>query len=221
MVELVQPVLPDRSARKRRAIVEAATALFLQHGYPGTSMDQIAATAAVSKPTVYRFFADKEQLFTEIVLGTLDQAGQPFRARLAALAGTGQLTEDLRQLARDYLATVIQPPVLQLRRLVIGASPYLPAVAQAYYQRAPEQTMQALAGCFEQLAGRGLLRISDPPAAAAHFAFLVLGRALDKSLFCGDAPFAAAELTAQADAGVAAFLAAYGNQGGHDHALCG
>lgn len=221
MVELVQPVLPDRSARKRRAIVEAATALFLQHGYPGTSMDQIAATAAVSKPTVYRFFADKEQLFTEIVLGTLDQAGQPFRARLAALAGTGQLTEDLRQLARDYLATVIQPPVLQLRRLVIGASPYLPAVAQAYYQRAPEQTLQALAGCFEQLAGRGLLRISDPPAAAAHFAFLVLGRALDKSLFCGDAPFAAAELTAQADAGVAAFLAAYGNQGGHDHALCG
>jgi TetR/AcrR family transcriptional repressor of mexJK operon len=70
--------------------------------------------------------------------------------------------------------------------------------------------MQALAGCFEQLAARGLLRISDPPAAAAHFAFLVLGRALDKSLFCGDAPFTAAELGAQADAGVAVFLAAYG-----------
>ena len=212
-MEIGQPVLADRSARKRRSVVAAATALFLQHGYPGTSMDQIAAAAAVSKPTVYRFFADKEQLFTEIVLGTLDQAGQPFRARLAALAGTGQLTADLRQLARDYLATVIQPPVLQLRRLVIGASPYLPEVARTYYQRAPEQTMQALAGCFEQLAARGLLRISDPAAAAAHFAFLVLGRALDKSLFCGDAPFTAAELSGQADAGVTAFLAAYGTEG--------
>lgn len=220
-MEVVQPVLADRSARKRHAIVEAATALFLQHGYPGTSMDQIAATAAVSKPTVYRFFADKEQLFTEIVLGTLDQASQPFRTRLAALAETGQLTEELRQLARDYLATVIQPPVLQLRRLVIGASPYLPAVAQAYYERAPEQTVQALAGCFEHLTGRGLLRISDPLAAAGHFAFLVLGRALDKSLFCGDASFSAAELTAQADAGVSVFLAAYGNMGERegDHAL--
>lgn len=195
-MELVQPVLPDRSARKRRAIVEAATALFLQHGYPGTSMDQIAATAAVSKPTVYRFFADKEQLFTEIVLGTLDQAGQPFRDRLAALAGTEQLTDDLRELARRYLATVTQPQVLQLRRLVIGASPYLPAVAQAYYEQAPEQTLQALAGCFGQLADRGLLQLSDPSAAAGHFAFLVLGRALDKSLFCGDASFSAAELTA-------------------------
>jgi TetR/AcrR family transcriptional repressor of mexJK operon len=219
-VEIVQPVLADRSARKRRAIVEAATALFLQHGYPGTSMDQIAAAAAVSKPTVYRFFADKEMLFTEIVLGTLDQAAQPFRARLDALAGTGQLTADLRQLARDYLATVIQPPVLQLRRLVIGASPYLPEVARTYYERAPEQTMHALAGCFGQLAARGLLRISDPAAAAAHFAFLVLGRALDKSLFCGDAPFTQAELRAQADVGVLAFLAAYGAQGrGDDHAV--
>ena len=158
-MDVVQPELADRSARKRRAVVEAATALFLQHGYPGTSMDQIAAAAAVSKPTVYRFFADKQRLFTEIVLGTLDQAGELFRARLAALARTGQLAEDLRQLARDYLATVIQPPVLQLRRLVIGASPYLPEVAEAYYERAPEQTMRALAGCFEQLAGRGLLRI--------------------------------------------------------------
>ncbi|HEY9244041.1 MAG TPA: TetR/AcrR family transcriptional regulator [Streptosporangiaceae bacterium] len=220
-MEIVQPVLAGRSARKRRTIVEAATALFLQHGYPGTSMDQIAAAAAVSKPTVYRFFADKERLFTEIVLGTLDQAAQPFRARLAALAGTGQLTADLRQLARDYLATVIQPPVLQLRRLVIGASPYLPEVARTYYERAPEPTMQALAGCFEQLAARGLLRISDPAAAAAHFAFLVLGRALDKSLFCGDVPFTRAELRAQADAGVVAFLAAYGAQGrgDDDHAV--
>jgi hypothetical protein len=39
----------------------------------------------------------------------------------------------------------------------------------------------------------------------------VLGRALDKSMFCGDQPFSAAELAAQANAGAAAFLAAYGH----------
>ena len=47
-------------------------------------------------------------------------------------------------------------------------------------------------------------------AAASHFAVLVLGRAVDKGLFCGDKPFSGTELTAQADAGVAAFPAAYG-----------
>ena len=206
-------VIEDRSARKRRGILDAATTLFLRHGYLGTTMDQIAAFAAVSKPTVYKFFPDKEQLFTEIVLGALDRAGEPFRAELASLGATDRLAVDLQQLARRYLATVTQPAVLQLRRLVIGASHQLPALAEAYYQRAPEQTMQALAACFRQLADRGLLRPGDPLVAASHFAFLVLGRALDKSLFCGDKPFTDAELTAQADAGAAAFLAVYARAG--------
>ena len=201
----------DRSARKRRVIVDAATTLFLRHGYLGTSMDQIAAFAAVSKPTVYKFFPDKEQLFTAIVLETLDRAGAPFLAELSRLAETrsGQLADDLRDLARRYLATVTQPAVLQMRRLVIGASHQLPALASAYYERAPEQTLRTLADCFRRLADRGLLRAPDPDQAAAHFAFLVLGRALDKSLFCGDQPFTAEELAAQADAGASAFLAAY------------
>ena len=204
-----RPVVEDRSARKRRAVVQAATALFLQQGYLGTSMDQIATVAAVSKPTVYKFFPDKEQLFTSIVLETLDQAGDPFRAELQSLAETGDLATDLRQLARQYLATVTGPGVLRLRRLVIGASHQVPAVAQAYYERAPEQTIRALADCFQRLASRGLLKLTDPLVAASHFAFLVLGRVLDKSLFYPDRPFSDAELTAYADAGATAFLAAY------------
>jgi TetR/AcrR family transcriptional repressor of mexJK operon len=212
------PTVPARSARKRQAIIAAATELFLRHGYLGTSMDQVTAAAAVSKPTVYKFFADKEQLFTEIVLGTLERAGGPVLARVELLARATDVATDpatdldtgLRALARDYLAAVTQPNVLQLRRLVIGASHQLPSLARAYYERAPEKTMDALAGCFGQLTARGLLRCPDERMAAAHFAFLVLGRALDKSLFCGDQPFSAAELTAQADAGTTAFLAAYG-----------
>ena len=205
--------LPDRSARKRAAVQAAATALFLRQGYPGTTMDQVAAQAGVSKPTVYRFYADKEQLLTAIVLGTLDQAGGPFRRQLAALAQTSQLEADLLVVARRYLATVLQPAVLQLRRLVIGAAHQLPGLARAYYDRAPEQTMQALADSFGQLRDRGLLRPCDPAMAASHFALLVLGHALDRSMFCGDAEFSAAEQDARARAGTAAFLAAYGAGG--------
>jgi TetR/AcrR family transcriptional repressor of mexJK operon len=202
--------IEDRSARKRRDVLDAATTLFLEQGYLGTSMDQIAALARVSKPTVYKFFVDKESLLSHIVLGTLERAGRPFRTELAALAETSNLDADLRLLARSYLATVMQPAVLRLRRLVIGASPQVPNLATAYYQRAPEQTIAALADCMAALTARGLLRASDPESAAAHFAFLVIGRALDKSLFCGDRPFSARELNAQADAGVTAFLTAYG-----------
>lgn len=151
------------------------------------------------------------------MLSALDRAGSPFRAEVSALAGTEDLPADLRRLARQYLATVTQPVVLQLRRMVIGSSPQLPDLARAYYKRAPEQTIRALARCFERLAGRGLLTLDDPDLAASHFAFLVLGRALDKSLFCGDRPFSDAELTAQADAGASAFLDVYGRGGSRSH----
>jgi TetR/AcrR family transcriptional regulator, mexJK operon transcriptional repressor len=103
----------------------------------------------------------------------------------------------------------MQPVVLQLRRMVIGSSPQLPDLARAYYERAPEQTIRALAQSFAQLADRGLLQLDDPNVAASHFAFLVLGRPLDKSLFCGDNTFSEAELASQADAAASAFLAAY------------
>ena len=71
--------------------MEAATTLFLRNGYQGTSMDEIAALAAVSKQTVYKNFADKERLFTGIVLSTIDQFGGPFIARIQLLHETDDL----------------------------------------------------------------------------------------------------------------------------------
>ncbi len=53
--------------RKRVAIVDAAIAEFREHGFDATSMDRIAATAAVSKRTVYNHFPSKDELFAEIL----------------------------------------------------------------------------------------------------------------------------------------------------------
>ena len=66
-----------QTARKRQAILEAATTLFLREGYLATSMDKIAAAASVSKQTVYKQFADKQSLFREIVTGTVAEVGGP------------------------------------------------------------------------------------------------------------------------------------------------
>jgi TetR/AcrR family transcriptional repressor of mexJK operon len=185
--------------------------LFLRQGYQGTSMDEIAALAAVSKQTVYKNFADKERLFTDIVLGALEDVSAPFLARIHALADTADLDTDLRALARGYLTSVSRPQVLQLRRLVIGEATRLTELARTYYDAAPERTLAELADCFAALAGRGLLTVPDPTLAAGHFAFLVLGRTLDRALFRGDdAVGTATDRDALADAAVTVFLAAYG-----------
>jgi len=200
-----------RSARKRRAIVEAAAGLFLNHGYQGTSMDEIAALAAVSKQTVYKNFSDKEQLFSDIVLGAAARADEFIQALPRVLAGTDDLRAGLQALARQYLATVMQPRLLQLRRLIISEAGRFPDLARTYYRRVPERVMDALAAQLGELAGRGLLRVDDPHVAASHLAFLILGLPLDRAMFLGTGhELSAAELDRRADDAVDVFLAAYG-----------
>jgi TetR/AcrR family transcriptional regulator, mexJK operon transcriptional repressor len=190
--------------------MEAATTLFLRNGYQGTSMDDIAALAAVSKQTVYKHFADKERLFSDITLGITTNAEDFTNTVTVMLDGTDDLERDLRDLARRYIASVMQPQVLRLRRLVIGEAGRFPELARTYYQRAPERVLATLAACMERLAARGLLRLDDPLLAANHFAFLVLSP-MDRAMFSGDDQLPApAELDRLADAGVRVFLAAYG-----------
>ena len=205
------PPAEPRSTRKRRTILEAATTLFLRNGYLGTSMDEIAALASVSKQTVYKHFADKERLFSEIVIGTVDEASDPVYNEVLNLKDSGDLEADLRDLARRQLALVMQPRILQLRRLVIGEAGRFPELGRAFYERGPGRTIAALAAAFERLAGRGLLQLDDPLLAAAHFNWLIMSIPLNQAMLCGDGePAAAADLDRYADTGVRAFLAAYG-----------
>jgi TetR/AcrR family transcriptional regulator, mexJK operon transcriptional repressor len=200
-----------RSARKRRAIVEAATAAFLQNGYRGTSMDEVAALASVSKQTVYKHFADKERLFTEIVTSTVDEVADPVQNEVLQLQESGDLEEDLRDLARRQVAAVMQPRLLQLRRLVISEAGRFPGLGRTFYERGPGRTIEALATVFAGLAQRGRLELDDPGLAATHFNWLIMSAPLNEAMLLGrDETPARAELDRYADTGVRAFLAAYG-----------
>jgi TetR/AcrR family transcriptional regulator, mexJK operon transcriptional repressor len=201
-----------RSARKRREIVEAATAAFLRTGYLGTSMDEIAALAGVSKQTVYKQFADKERLFTEIVLGTIDQVGEPFFGGIGALEESEDVETDLRKLAGQLIAIVNDPRLLQLRRLVIGEAGRFPELGRTYYERGPGRSAETLASQFRVLAERGLLRLDDAQLAAQHFNWLVLSIPLNQAMFSIDLDFSPAELDRYADEAVRIFLAAYGRR---------
>lgn len=199
-----------RSARKRRSIMEAAATLFLRNGYQGTSMDEIAALAAVSKQTVYKNFADKERLFHDIIMGVAGTVEDFLRTVGDTLRDTEDLARDLRALGREYIRVVMRPQVLQMRRLLIGESARFPELARTYYEKAPERVLTALAPELRRLRDRGLLTVADPDLAAKHFAFLILGTPLDKAMFVGDdTGFTTEDLDRMADEGVRVFLAAY------------
>jgi TetR/AcrR family transcriptional regulator, mexJK operon transcriptional repressor len=200
-----------RSARKRRAIMDAATTLFLRNGYLGTSVDEIAAAAAVSKQTVYKHFEDKERLFTEIVLATIDQVGEPFFAGIDTLEETKDLEVDLRELARQLIAIVKDQRLLQLRRLVIGEAERFPELGRAYFERGPGRTADMMSSRFRHLAERGLLRVEDPWLAAQEFVWLVLSIPMNRAMLSGDAQFTDEELEGYAQEAARVFYAAYGS----------
>ena len=77
----VDSPMSNRSMAKREAILEAATELFLTREYAGTSMEDIAVAAAVSKQTVYKHFNDKETLFREVALGSVGPVAAHSRQR--------------------------------------------------------------------------------------------------------------------------------------------
>jgi AcrR family transcriptional regulator len=105
------------SAGQRRAqLVEVARGLFAERGFEGTSVEEIAARAEVSKPVVYEHFGGKEGLYAvvvdremqqllERVTAALQSEGHPRtvleRAALTLLDYIEQSTDGFRILVRD------------------------------------------------------------------------------------------------------------------------
>jgi TetR/AcrR family transcriptional repressor of mexJK operon len=203
----------SRTARKRQAIIAAAWEVFLTHGYLGASMDEVAARAAVSKQTVYKHFKDKEHLFAELILGTNSDLAERLASTYSAtLDRAADSRTALRDLARRFLADLMQPDVLRLRRLVLAEADRFPSVSGAWFQDGFEKSLALLGEAMSRLAERGLLRdLPDPTLTAYHFAGLVMYKPMNQVMFAGTAAQPAGdELDLIADRAVEVFLAAYG-----------
>ena len=199
------------TGRKGALILNTARQLFLERGYDATSLDDVAAASGVSKTTVYNNFRDKTDLFSAVVLSVTERAEQIVAELGATLDDDGPVEARLTAVARALAYGVLNPAVVQLRRLAIAEALRFPGIVTAYWERAPARTLALLTESFTQLAARGELDIDAPAAAAAIFAYSVLGLYQDQALLQPDRPLARADLDHHAGQVVAAFLRAYGD----------
>jgi TetR/AcrR family transcriptional regulator, mexJK operon transcriptional repressor len=202
---------PDpRVVRSRAAIVEAAAEVFLERGYVATRVGDVASRAGVARRTIHNLYETKEQLFHAALTEALDTA-ERFSLEVADPLGGGDDVEDwLRDTGLRLARAVLGGRIVPLRRLLIAEAARFPELARDYYERAPGRVMTALAGALRRFDERGALRVEDPPMAAEHFAFLVIGASLDRALFDADGTRLSPEaVESRATAGVDAFLRAY------------
>jgi len=200
----------SRSDRKRAAILEAAQEAFFANGFVGTSMDQVASTAAVSKQTVYKHFSDKETLFRAVVTNVVRARDGGISPDLLS-TGDGPVEERLGSFARGFLKGVMQPQVLKLRRLVTAEAGRFPELGRSFYDLGPKRAAGEIAVALRHAAEQHGTTLEDPELAAEHLLSLILSIPLNQAMLLGDQiSFTDAALDGYANEGVAVFLRAYG-----------
>jgi AcrR family transcriptional regulator len=88
---------------KRAAVIRTAARAFDERGYHNTSLDDIAAALGVSKPTIYYYVPNKEQLLFECFRAGLEPI---HAALLRAGQSPGTSRDRLREVIRDYALAI-------------------------------------------------------------------------------------------------------------------
>jgi TetR/AcrR family transcriptional repressor of mexJK operon len=199
-----------RSADKRSSILNAAAEIFLNGGYLGTSMDEIAAKARVAKQTVYAHFSNKPDLFVAMVSALTNQASDRVHVGVPKFHEGDDLKRYLTDYAVRQLQIVLTPRIVRLRRLVISEVSRFPELGEALYSGGPGRAIITLAAIFERLAVCGVIAIGNPSLAASQFNWLVMSAPLNRAMLLGDEAIpSASELQRHAAESVQLFLAAY------------
>jgi AcrR family transcriptional regulator len=112
-----------KKARTHEAIADAAISLFLTHGFDPVSINDIAAAAEVSKPTLFRYFATKEDLVLHRFADHNGEAARVVRDREPGVSPMTALHQHFRNgLDRFEPVTGLNdhPEVVAFHRLVFG-----------------------------------------------------------------------------------------------------
>jgi TetR/AcrR family transcriptional repressor of mexJK operon len=157
---------------KHAAILAAARDAFLAQPYERVSMEAIAASAGVSKVTLYAKFGSKDQLFVTAISATSHHIYG--RARLEVMEGQ-KLDAVLLRLGRDFVTMILDPQIIALWAVMMRAADKAPGLPRQFYQNVIATSLDALAEAFRVAADRGEIVCDNPLQAAVMFTSMVQG----------------------------------------------
>jgi AcrR family transcriptional regulator len=155
----------EEDSSKRRQILDGARRVFMDLGFDGASMNEIARSAGVSKGTLYVYFADKNRLFEAIVHGEALAHGQ-----VVFNFDPGRDVETtLREFGKAYIELVCRPGGGSAIRTVMAIAERMPDVGRRYYENVLEKTINRLADYLQAHVRSNDLAIENCQLAASQF----------------------------------------------------
>ena len=192
---------------KRASILGAAQRLFIEQGYQGVSMDQIAAAAGVSKLTVYNHFGDKEALFGNAISA---KCLELLPDDLFVNPPEGPLDEQLRTIGHAFFALITSEEAISMHRMMNTPGTAENALRELFWNAGPQRLQHIFARYLTARVAEGRLRIDDPDLAASQFFCLLKGE-LHPMMACGlRRQPGADEVARHIEASVGFFLRAHG-----------
>lgn len=150
----------DQRNRKREAVLRAAASAFNRRGYANTSLDDIAATLGVSKPTLYQYFSGKQEILYRCHQLALDQGDAGIAlAEVDRGSGLDKLFIYLQTYMRGFFGEIGAGPVLTdvdsltpaNRRKVVERRARISAAATGFIAQGVEDG--SIVNCDSKLAG--------------------------------------------------------------------
>lgn len=187
-------------------LLAVARGVFMERGYAGASMDEVARRARISKASLYREHPSKAALYAAVVTQWAQAGRDAMRPALERLVASDDVRRGLVDLAETMRNGILSPAVLHMRRLVTSEALTQPEVAAGYLEESWNSNIRKLADALAALAAQGRLRIPDAQVAAEQLTWLIVGAPLNAQLLtAGEQP----EASPVTDA-VDLFLAGYG-----------
>ncbi|MDB5484363.1 MAG: TetR/AcrR family transcriptional regulator [Tardiphaga sp.] len=195
----------DEDTSKRRQIIDGARGVFMNLGFDGASMGEIARAAGVSKGTLYVYFADKNRLFEAIVeQECLEQGRVVFNFDPARDVET-----TLREFGCAYIQLLCRPDGGSAVRTVMAIAERMPEVGKRFYDNVIALTMERLGTYLKARADHGDLEMPDAELAAMQFMQVCQATLFQPYIFQARPAPAPAEIARVVDSGVRMFLAGY------------
>ncbi|WP_375159074.1 TetR/AcrR family transcriptional regulator [Bradyrhizobium sp. RDT46] len=155
----------EEDGTKRRQILDGARKVFMDLGFDGASMGEIARAAQVSKGTLYVYFADKSALFEAIIEEEALQHGQV----VFSFDPARDAEATLREFGLAYLHLICRPGGGSAIRTVMAIAERMPDVGRRYYARVLDKSISRLSGYLRARVVARDLDIEDCDLAASQF----------------------------------------------------
>jgi len=161
-----------KDLEKRQRILTAAKSLFLKCGYHGSSMNQIAQAAGVTKLTVYNHFQDKANLFVCAIAATCEEL---ISARPLNLHPGSDFPKAFRHACELALNITNLPEAIKLERLLVELAAEQNPLAQKFYEASHLRMNAVWENFFQQAIELGFIHAEDLKILTALIVSLLLG----------------------------------------------